>query len=225
MKHDDVIKWKHFPRYWPFVWGIHRWPRSLIDVFFDLRPNKRLSKQSWGWWFETPSHSLWRHRYDLRENNFAISTVSTDRPPPLGAVRRVGKLMKIFGSVYVYNYLALQALTHNGIKWSSPLFVLLLWEEHNFLFSTDIPVKYICNNINVRSQYIFVIQFSVHATALLIVISQYTRCIVVNGLFIPSACISKFHGPLTRYVKLWVAHAPGMPGTFSPPSISKGTAS
>ena len=25
-KHDDVIKWKHFPRYWPFVWGIHRSP-------------------------------------------------------------------------------------------------------------------------------------------------------------------------------------------------------
>ena len=24
--HDDVIKWKHFPRYWPFVWGIHRPP-------------------------------------------------------------------------------------------------------------------------------------------------------------------------------------------------------
>ena len=24
INHDDVIKWKHFPRYWPFVWGIHR---------------------------------------------------------------------------------------------------------------------------------------------------------------------------------------------------------
>ena len=24
--HDDVIKWKHFPRYWPFTWGIHRLP-------------------------------------------------------------------------------------------------------------------------------------------------------------------------------------------------------
>ena len=24
--HDDVIKWKHFPRYWSFVWGIHRGP-------------------------------------------------------------------------------------------------------------------------------------------------------------------------------------------------------
>ena len=24
--HDDVVKWKHFPRYCPFVWGIHRSP-------------------------------------------------------------------------------------------------------------------------------------------------------------------------------------------------------
>ena len=24
--HDDVIKWNHFPRYWPFVRGIHRSP-------------------------------------------------------------------------------------------------------------------------------------------------------------------------------------------------------
>ena len=24
--HDDVIKWKHILRYWPFVRGIHRWP-------------------------------------------------------------------------------------------------------------------------------------------------------------------------------------------------------
>ena len=32
-----------------------------FDVFCDLRLNKRLSKQSWGWWFETPSGSLWRH--------------------------------------------------------------------------------------------------------------------------------------------------------------------
>ena len=32
-----------------------------FDVFFDLRLNKRLSKQSCGWWFETPSRPLWRH--------------------------------------------------------------------------------------------------------------------------------------------------------------------
>ena len=33
-----------------------------FDVSFDLCLNKRLSKQSWGWWFETPSCSVWRHR-------------------------------------------------------------------------------------------------------------------------------------------------------------------
>ena len=49
--HDDVIKLKHFPRYWPFERGIHRsrWisqgpVTQSFDVFFDLCPNKRLSK-------------------------------------------------------------------------------------------------------------------------------------------------------------------------------------
>ena len=62
--HDDVIKWKHFPRYWPFVGGIHRSPensshkgqwRGALDVFFDRRPNKRLSKQSRRRWFDDVS--------------------------------------------------------------------------------------------------------------------------------------------------------------------------
>ena len=67
--HDDVIKWKHFPRYWPFLRGSHRspmnfphkgqWRRALMFSLICL--NKRLSEQSWGWWFETPSRPLWRH--------------------------------------------------------------------------------------------------------------------------------------------------------------------
>ena len=36
---------------------------------------------------------------------------------------------------------------------------------------------------------------------------------------------SSLHGPLTTYVKLRVARAPGMPGTFFPPPTSKETAS
>ena len=28
--HDDIIKWKHFPRYWPFVWGIHLSPVNSL---------------------------------------------------------------------------------------------------------------------------------------------------------------------------------------------------
>ena len=42
-----------------------------FDVFFDLRLNKRLSKQPWGWWFETPAWSLWRHR---NARNFSLKT-------------------------------------------------------------------------------------------------------------------------------------------------------
>ena len=38
-----------------------------FDVFFDLCLNKRLSKQSWGWWFETLSRSLWRHCNVMRK--------------------------------------------------------------------------------------------------------------------------------------------------------------
>ena len=49
----------------------HRWiPRTkasdaeLWCFFFYLRLNQRPSKQSWGWWSETLSCSLWRHRND-----------------------------------------------------------------------------------------------------------------------------------------------------------------
>ena len=37
-----------------------------FGVFFDLRINKGLSKHSWGWWFETPLRSLWRHCNDAK---------------------------------------------------------------------------------------------------------------------------------------------------------------
>ena len=39
-----------------------------FGIFFDLRLNKRLSKQSWAWWFETPSCPLWRHCNEPRKS-------------------------------------------------------------------------------------------------------------------------------------------------------------
>ena len=42
-----------FPSQRPVTWS--------FNVFFDLHLNKRLSKQSWFRWFETPLRSLWRH--------------------------------------------------------------------------------------------------------------------------------------------------------------------
>ena len=54
----------------PFVRGIHRSPvssphksqwRGALVFSLISALTKRLSKQSWGWWFETPSRSIWRH--------------------------------------------------------------------------------------------------------------------------------------------------------------------
>ena len=36
-----------------------------FEVFFDLRLNEHLIKQSWDWWFETPSRPLWSHNNKL----------------------------------------------------------------------------------------------------------------------------------------------------------------
>ena len=47
-----------------------------FDVFFYLRPNKRLSKQWWGWWFETPCSSLWRHTLKTRSVYPTIAVMS-----------------------------------------------------------------------------------------------------------------------------------------------------
>ena len=45
-----------------------------FGVFFDLRLNKRLTKQSCGWWFETPSRSLWRHSTGPKLHHLHIYT-------------------------------------------------------------------------------------------------------------------------------------------------------
>ena len=46
-----------------------------FDVFFDLRLNKRLSRQSWGWCLETLSRQLWRHRN--------VASICHKQPAPL----------------------------------------------------------------------------------------------------------------------------------------------
>ena len=50
--HDDVIKWKHFPRYWPFVRGIHRSPANS--------PHKGQWRRALIF-LSAPSLPLWRH--------------------------------------------------------------------------------------------------------------------------------------------------------------------
>ena len=52
-----------------------------FDVFFDLCLNGILSKQSWGWWFETLTLPLWRHCNDLtngKSGKCLVSSVDID---------------------------------------------------------------------------------------------------------------------------------------------------
>ena len=72
--HHSLVTWKlhwhaHYTKYEEVnAWdrSIYSWWRHQIETFYALqrpvtRLNKRLSKQSWGWWFETLSCPLWRH--------------------------------------------------------------------------------------------------------------------------------------------------------------------
>ena len=77
--HDDVIKWTHFPRYWPFVRGIPLSPvnsphkgqwRGALMFFFHLRSNKRLSKQWWG-----GDCRRYRAHYDVTVMGFVLCNV------------------------------------------------------------------------------------------------------------------------------------------------------
>ena len=96
------MEWKRFPRYWPFVRGIHQspvnsphkgqWHRALIFSLICAL-NKRLSKHSWGWWFETPSCSLWRHCNVL--NGTAVNYMLVHLCKPSSEwefIRKYGKL-------------------------------------------------------------------------------------------------------------------------------------
>ena len=67
--HDDVIKWKVFrvsgPLFGEFTGhrSISRTKASDAELWWFVWSglNRPLSKQLWDWWFEKPSHSLWRH--------------------------------------------------------------------------------------------------------------------------------------------------------------------
>ena len=64
LNHNDVIKWKHFPRYWPFMRGIHRstvnfphkgqWRGALLFSLICARIN--------GWVSNREAVDLRRHR-------------------------------------------------------------------------------------------------------------------------------------------------------------------
>ena len=81
--HDDVIKCKQFPPYWPFVRGIHRWPSQRpvtrsFDVIFGLRLNKRIANNR-----DAGDLRYHRAHYDVIVMEFYCSLHPTWCPTPM----------------------------------------------------------------------------------------------------------------------------------------------
>ena len=120
---DDFTRWRHhleifsvllalwagnspvtgeFPSQRPVTWSFH--------VFFDLRLNKWLSKQSWGWWFEMPSGPLWRHCNELLTRPTVMKILQTESPEVLPCWKNL-----IFSTQY---YVLCSANINSNMKYS-----------------------------------------------------------------------------------------------------------
>ena len=84
LSHDDVIKWKHFPRSWPFVQGIHRspvnsphkgqWRGALMFSLICTRIN--------GWVNNGEAGDLRRHHFHYDVTVMIPSPVQKPGPSP-----------------------------------------------------------------------------------------------------------------------------------------------
>ena len=94
-----------------------------FGVFFHLRLNKRLSKQTSGRWFETPSHPLWCQLHGIfHERNLCwCEFVTVDTIP-----RRSCSDLMCFLIIQVTSYYGTEEAGPHCRKWSS-LRVLLYW--------------------------------------------------------------------------------------------------
>ena len=97
----------------------HRWipltkaSAASFDVFFDRHLNKRLNKQSWGWWIETPSRPLWRHCNDWTTTKQEISWPA---PVPL-TMLIIPVVMFIIDTAVIFCRIINQIVVYTIIKW------------------------------------------------------------------------------------------------------------
>ena len=96
--HDDVIKWKHFPSYWPFVRGIYwsivnsphkgQWRRALMFSLICAWMN--------GWVNNREADDLRRHRahYDVTVMASGVSLKDMDK---ISFIKQQQKTMKYYG--------------------------------------------------------------------------------------------------------------------------------
>ena len=125
--HQLPLYYSANPRWWAVPWWRHQketfsallafcageFPAQRpvtrsFRVFFDMRLNKLLSKQSWEWWFETLSLPLWRHCNALAaDQTHATIKLHHDRSSSTSDIREnevmLGYLMGLVLADFTHN--------------------------------------------------------------------------------------------------------------------------
>ena len=131
LHHDDIIKWKHFPRYWLFVRGIHRSPvtsphkgqwrgalmYSLICVWiFNVFHQHRAC-----WWLSTVRCK------DIYNGNVRVPYTCMRRTASRNVKIPLFKFIQLEASALNYNYLKGYNLIHEFLIYC-PWKILALYE-------------------------------------------------------------------------------------------------
>ena len=106
-----------------------------FDVLFDLHPNKRLSKQPWGWWFETLPRPLWRHRNGQLSSFYLIPRHHRCTDCQLHIVKWIGTLTEcwvIEPGTLSQPVKSLLTKKKSANQMSKSVFQLVLGQEENY---------------------------------------------------------------------------------------------
>ena len=141
--HDDVIKWKHFPRYWPFVRGIHRspvnsphkgqWRGALMFPLICVWIN--------GWANNREAGDLRRYRA-----HYVVTVLMYDNPDLQRKYDHYAKPGMV-GNKMVLNpqIIALFFISLATLWWLSPWLILQWWNE---IWAEEISQNWLKNVIS-----------------------------------------------------------------------------
>ena len=110
-----------------------------------------------------------------------------------------------------------------AVQANLPLSTYSKWYKTLSLWIDDISLQFSHTHTHIYIHiyiYIYIYTYILYTTY---IYNQYTNdrfeCVVNSTIIVRfrGGSCSFFHGPPAKYVKLRVVHAPGMPGTFSPP--------
>ena len=111
-----------------------------FDVFFDLRLNQQLSKQSIHRWFETPSRSLWRHCNDLAYLTTVMVYDLAEKQLYMYALSNVSIMYTPDWLIIIYEYVKwwITGIAVDTIKQTNDVIIMIIivtpmWQCNEFL--------------------------------------------------------------------------------------------